>query len=304
MTDSLQWQQHHGPSLTSKDGIDVIDCQHCGFKHVIPLPSTAELEHFYRETFYSSEKSDYLDSASADQAWLDSIYNDRYDSFESLLQEQQRDILDVGCGPGFFLAAGAKRGWHVQGIEPSPQAAAFASGHGVEVSEGFFCAESIADLPPQDVIHMSQVLEHLAEPTQALTLAHSKLKSGGLICISVPNDFNPLQQALVKADGYSDWWVSPKHHLNYFDFDSLEALLKNNGFEPVEREASFPLELFLLMGDNYIEDPDLGKTIHNKRKRLELTLAESGFNHSKRTLFQALAQAGLGRLAIVIARKS
>ncbi|MFV2055877.1 MAG: class I SAM-dependent methyltransferase [Thiohalomonadales bacterium] len=304
MNEILNRDQHRGPKLLTKDGVDIIDCTCCGFRHISPLPSTAKLQQFYRETFYTEEKVDYLKSAEEDQDWLSSIYNDRFDSFEVLLPSHKRNILDVGCGPGFFLLTGMQRGFNVTGLEPAPQAAEFARNHGVNVIEGFFSTETIGDIPPQDVIHMSQVLEHLARPAEALTLAHKLLNPGGLICISVPNDFNPLQYALVQAEAYSPWWVVPKHHLNYFDYDSLESLLQRHGFKPLEREASFPLELFLLMGENYVEDAEIGKAIHNKRKRLELTLAEAGFNDVKRSLFKALAQAGLGRLAIVIARKN
>ena len=76
-----------------------------------------------------------------------------------------------------------------------------------------------------------------------------------------------------------------------------------HGFEVLHREATFPLELFALMGDDYIRTPQLGPVIHDKRKTLELTLDRAGFNATKRDLFTALANIGLGRLAIVTARK-
>jgi len=126
MNKMMTWQQHQGQRILSKDDIDVIDCSHCGFKHIIPLPNADELQQFYRETFYTDEKVDYLNSAKNDKAWLTSIYNDRFDSFESLLPADQRNILDIGCGPGYFLATGVQRGFNVTGLEPSPHAAEFA----------------------------------------------------------------------------------------------------------------------------------------------------------------------------------
>lgn len=303
MSTPTEEKMHNGITLATHHSADVIDCETCGYAHIIPLPSPAELTQFYREEFYTTEKTDYLANAQADQDWLLSIYSDRFDTFESKLPAGSRRILDIGCGPGFFLHAGKERGWDVLGIEPSPHAAEFARSHGVQVIEGFFDKQNIATIGQQDVVHLSQVLEHVPNPTELIRQTRSLLVDDGLICISVPNDFNPLQLAVQKAKQLDPWWVVPKHHLNYFSFDSLEALLKNQGFEPVHREASFPLELFALMGDDYISNPELGPIIHGKRKQLEETLDNAGFNNTKRILFSALAEAGLGRLAVITARK-
>lgn len=304
MTDHVTWQQHHGRRLLGRDGVDVIDCQHCGFIHIAPLPQPDELISFYRDAFYNEEKPDYLKNASEDREWLADTYNDRIDTFEAHLRPKRRKILDIGCGPGFFLATAAARGWQGLGIEPSPHAAAFARSHGVEVITDFFSRESAARIDKQDVVHMSQVLEHVLNPGELLSLAWDLLDTEGLICVSVPNDFNPLQRAFQAATSHQPWWVVPSHHINYFSFDSLEALLLSQGFTPIHREASFPLELFLLMGDSdYIDNPQLGRAVHGKRKRLERTLSQAGFNDTKRALLGAFAQAGIGRLAMVVARK-
>lgn len=304
MSRSVNQEEHTGSIIATHHSADVIECKSCGFSHIKSLPDPVELMRFYREEFYTSEKTDYFSNAQADQDWLLSTYNDRFDSLEGLLPEKHRHILDIGCGPGFFLSAGKERGWNVLGVEPSPRAAEFARGHGVKIIEGFFDAQTAASIQPQEVIHMSQVLEHIPNPAKLLQNAHSLLVPGGLICISVPNDFNPLQLALQKAKQLDPWWVVPKHHLNYFTFDTLEKLLRRRGFEPIQREASFPLELFALMGDDYISNPELGPIIHKKRKQLESTLDKTGFNDTKRALLNALATAGLGRLAVVTARKT
>ncbi len=62
------------------------------------------------------------------------------------------------------------------------------------------------------------------------------------------------------------------------------------------------MELFLLMGDNYIGDSALGRQLHGKRKQVELTLAHYA-PEARAALYSALASVGLGRLAIVYAQK-
>ena len=47
---------HDGSLVTRAKGFDVIACAICGFRHVIPLPDTAELERTYRDTHHTEEK--------------------------------------------------------------------------------------------------------------------------------------------------------------------------------------------------------------------------------------------------------
>jgi hypothetical protein len=129
------------------------------------------------------------------------------------------------------------------------------------------------------------------------------LNHGGLVCIVVPNDYNPFQEALRNTMGHLPWWVAPPHHVNYFDFDSLESLLGRLGFEVLLQEATFPIDMFLLMGDNYVGNDVLGRQCHVRRKSLEQALSAAGLATLKRQLYQAMAQLGLGREVLLIARK-
>ena len=49
----------------------------------------------------------------------------------------------------------------------------------------------------------------------------------GLICVTSPNDFNPLQKMAVENLSKDYWWVVPDHHVNYFDSKSLNELFNN-----------------------------------------------------------------------------
>ena len=95
----------------------------------------------------------------------------------------------------------------------------------------------------------------------------------------------------------------PPHHLNYFDFDSLDALLTRLGLKVMERTPSFPMEAFAMMGENYPGDPALGRACHNKRKKFDLAFEAAGLKETRRDFYRALARLGIGREAIVIAVK-
>jgi SAM-dependent methyltransferase len=301
---SIVWAAHEGPCVARKGGYDIIHCATCGFRHAVPLPNPAELEREYSEKYYSDEKPTYLAHAGEDQQWAELPQNDRLDSFERILGPDRRRLLDIGSGPGFFLKTAKNRGWSVMGVEPSRQAAAHARGLGLEVVEGFFGAKTAAQLGRFDAIHLNNMLEHVPDPIAILCEARAILEPGGVLCVGVPNDFSPLQIAAAATAGTGEWWIAPPHHLNYFDFETLSNLLEKLGFVVMDKTTSFPMEAFLLMGDNYTIDPVLGRASHNKRKKFDLSLEAAGLKETRRAFYRALAETGIGREAIVIAVKS
>lgn len=297
------WKGHAGPLLDAVDGFDVIECGACRFKHIVPIPAAEELEEIYREEYYSKEKPLYLERSEEDRDWWNLVYGERYDFFEENLSSGSRRILDVGSGSGLFLLYGKQRGWQTLGIEPSSQAAAYSRDSGLEIIEGLLDAETAEKVGTFDVVYMHEVLEHIPGPREMLCLAGSLLKPGGLICVIVPNDYSPFQHALVTVCGYKPWWVAPPHHINYFDFDSLSRLLASGGFEVISSEATFPIDLFLLMGEDYVGKDDVGRRCHERRKIFERNMAKAGLSGLKRMLYRSFAEHGIGREVMIYGRK-
>ena len=98
--------------------------------------------------------------------------------------------------------------------------------------------------------------------------------------------------------------MAPPHHLNYFDFESLAALLARLGLTVRERMTSFPMEAFLMMGERYVGDAALGRACHNKRKAFDFALEAAGLKETRRACYHALAGLGRSREAVVLAVKS
>jgi len=129
------------------------------------------------------------------------------------------------------------------------------------------------------------------------------LVEDGLLCINVPNDFNPFQIALQEHCGYNKYWVAPPHHINYFNFDSLARLVENCGFEVIHKDATFPIDLFLLMGENYIGNDLVGRQCHMRRMNFEKNLQIAGLGNLRRSLYKSFASLALGREITLYARK-
>ena len=303
---------HNGPRIAratssngglSPAGHDIIDCFTCGFRHVLPLPDPASLEREYRENYYADEKPNFIAHAGEDQDWFELAQTDRLAIFEKLLPAPRRKLLDIGCGPGFFLKTAISRGWEGHGIEPSKQAAAHARALGATVTEGFFNWDSAQRLGRYDVVNLTNVLEHVPDAAQTLSRASNLLQPGGMLCVGVPNDFSLFQIAARTVADTGDWWLAPPHHLNYFDFDSLEGAIEKLGLKLVERTTSFPMEAFVMMGENYVGDPTLGRACHTKRKNFDFAFEKAGLTATRRDFYRAMARLGIGREAVVIAVK-
>lgn len=294
---------HKGKVIDTIDGIDVIECDSCGFKHVSPLPSQKELEALYRDEYYSSEKPQYLKDSEEDQAWWEMTYRQYFYLFDKHLQKQDRRLLEIGSGPGFFLKVGKERGWDVLGIEPSMQAINYSQQFDVPVVHDFFTEKSAEKLGTFNLIFMDTLLEHVPDPAAIITLCRSILNPGGLLCIVSPNDYNPLQQLLRDHAGYTPWWIVPRHHLNYFNFTSIKNLLQKHQFKVMESQGTFPMEFFLLCGENYVGNGSLGRELHGKRKTFEKQM-HTGNPDLLQAFYQWLGEQKLGRSFVVIARKS
>jgi len=292
---------HHGAVVVSVDGHDVIDCAVCGFRHIDPLFSDEELKKFYDAEFYQNERPDYFTRAEADKDW----WMLRYDYYFEMLEAHApgRRLLDIGSGPGYFLEAGKLRGWDVLGFEPSRIAAEYTAARGIPVVNDFFTPGTALSHDPFDVVSLNLVLEHLRDPIGLIEDAKRILAPGGILFVTSPNDFNPLQMVLWQKMGMKPWWVVPKHHLNYFDASSISRLFASRAMTPLHLETSYPLETFILAGRNYVGDDTAGRACHVERKAFETAL----FQHEPaqmRALAASWAAQGIGREFIILGRKS
>ena len=294
---------HVGEKIILKDGYEVIECEYCQFKHIIPFIENEEQEKFYSEEFYQKEINDYIKQAKSDIDWYSIESNEKFDYFENYFKKPFGEIFDIGSGPGYFLKIGSQRGWKMKGIEPGKPAYDYSTNQlNQDVDNQFFNEFNYKNFGEFDVIHFRNVLEHITDPINILKMAKEILKPNGVICITSPNDFNPLQLIANEVHDNNYWWVLPKHHVNYFDTNSIEKIFVNLSMEVINKTASFPLELFMMMGDNYIGNNKLGREIHLKRVEIEKTFLKTGNTKLKNKIYEKFADLGIGREFTVIAK--
>jgi 2-polyprenyl-3-methyl-5-hydroxy-6-metoxy-1,4-benzoquinol methylase len=281
-----------------------------GFFQVKPTPSTEEITRFYAEEFYSTKYKAFNNSAlevqEADREFHDAHRQDILDTVERLCGRSiaGQAILDVGCGWGQAMQYFAARGARCAGFDPAPEAVDYVRSRGLECVRAGMERMDVFGSRRFDVVTLMNVLEHLADPLAVMREIRDKvLAPGGLLVIEVPNEFNDFQLAGQQLHSLPAWWVAPPAHLNYFSASSLSAALRGSGYAVRHTEASFPLEMFLLMGDRYVGDSTLGRACHEKRIAFEMNLRATGRAQTLHRFYQALAALDLGRQVIAYASK-
>jgi len=305
-----EWQDkegniHKGKVLAEKSEFTVIACEFCEFNHVIEIPDDQFLEEYYKNQYLGKRVSDaFFEKMESEFEWNEIFHNEKYDIAESSLPMYGRTVLDIGSGLGSFLNTGQKRGWQCKGIEPSTDSANYArKKFNLDINEVYLSRDTFQNFGTYDFIHSQEVFEHLRKPLEMLEIINKLLNKEGVICIVCPNDFNPLQKIANSLVDIKNWWVAPPEHLNYFSMESLKNFISKAGFEVIYTTSTFPLELFILQGENYIGNDSIGSMIHKKRMELEKNILEYGEDELRRKMYQGLSNLGLGREIAVFARK-
>lgn len=288
------------------DGYCLVEDPEHGYTRVDPLPGAEELREYYSTIYFSKTKPGFTDDQLNEMSWYELWFEEFRFHFNRLLRKTDTRpprLLDIGCGNGLMLLHFSKFSWEVTGIEPSKDISAFAAKKNIRIEN-----RPIEELTPDDIGHfdcimLSGVLEHVRDPFNLINHCTLFLEPSGILCVRVPNDFNPLQMAVIKKMNLKKWWICPPDHLNYFNADTLEKLIKRADYDVLYQTTSFPMELFLLFGKIYINDPKLGKDCHRERMNMELSLLETGNISVMRSMYEKLAKAKLGREIIMFARR-
>ena len=282
-----------------------------GYRVLEEQPDGEDVHAYFKEDYYKDieqgEKG--LDiqramkgdaEADAQRAWMrDTFYTDMADTISRFAKGKR--VLEIGCGLGDLLLDLKDRGFAVEGADISTAAVNAARSRGLNVHDGAF--ETLADTTLKDerydAIIMVNTLYHLPDPEACLHAVNSLLADDGVLIVTGGNDFNPLQQAVRDTLDTPEYWVV-RDHIAYFSYDTLNNLFEGCGFQTVYRQSDFPMEMMALLGFDYTRDRTAGADAHKRRVAFERALP----TETRRTLYKAFAQAGLGRCFFMAAQKA
>jgi SAM-dependent methyltransferase len=153
-----------------------------------------------------------------------------------------RDLFDIGCGTGDFLAQARDHGFQPAGIDFDRADIELARRrHGLADVGALSLGEHARRFPERrfDVVTLFEVIEHVADPPAFLAMARHRLRPGGLLGLSTPNRCRGVDPL---GDG-----DLPPNHLTRWTSAALERLVRGAGLE-IERLEVKPLLLEDMVG--------------------------------------------------------
>lgn len=236
----------------------IIKCTACSFMQTHPKPRGEDLVKVYTADYFTNQNLvnpatdaiygyyDYL----AERLNKQAKYKQILKKLIRYLKEggvEERDVLDVGCGYGFFLDSSVDFGFTPHGLEFNEHAieqlrARYA--FRVEKSSGTI-GEAFPGTTFASVV-MLDTIEHLMDPFGALADIHGKLRPNGVVAISTMNSTSFTSRLM--GDRLEDF-RRIKEHLFFFDRRTLRAALERAGFEVLEvKSIGHTFEVEVLFG--------------------------------------------------------
>lgn len=187
-------------------------CRVCDLRFFWPLQtgSTKFYGNLHRhDWYYLKEKSEYVTAS----RWLK--FGD--------------EVLDVGCGYGFFASHAKKAGCRkFIGLELTETAAKAAVNNGLDVRRQTIEEHALWHPKHYDLVCSFQVLEHVSEIKSFIESSLACLRAGGFLIYSVPSADSFVGQV---RNGILNL---PPHHVSWWSDESLQNLAKLFHLELVE----------------------------------------------------------------------
>lgn len=209
-------------------------CRGCGLVSHYPLPSQADLAEFYSKHYRFAYKGGFEPKRKHSLRALHGAIA-RAARLAPFLSAGMQ-VLDIGASSGEFVHVMARSGFQASGIEPNKAYADFARrSYGVSMDTRGF-----EEAAPRDaslnLVTMNHVLEHVADPWQALRRIHAWLAEDGVLFLEVPN---------LSATHKQVSNIFHKAHIWNFTPETLLLLAWQCGFVPMAGEKLHHTSLVL-----------------------------------------------------------
>jgi 2-polyprenyl-3-methyl-5-hydroxy-6-metoxy-1,4-benzoquinol methylase len=220
---------HVKDHLLTSETFLISKCQACGFLFTQNVPPADEIGRYY-------QSQDYVSHSDTRKGLMNKLYHlgrtwmlrMKYGMVRKV--SPGNNLLDIGCGTGYFPAYMKQKGYKVTGVEVDPKARDFAKKEfGLTVhSPERFLKEGIEG--PFEVITLWHVLEHLDDFDLYIERMLEHMSPGGCLIIALPNCSS------LDARYYKEFWAGydVPRHLWHFTPKTLQYLAENHGLKIIK----------------------------------------------------------------------
>lgn len=210
-------------------------CASCKTSQILPQPSSDILAAYYDRYHFPDDQGGNYD-------WIEermkADFNAKINIIKSYTNSDNIQLLDVGCGKGFFVKAADSAGFTSMGIDISNSGISYAK----DVLNVNAILTSIEELSNQeiykekfDVVTLWATIEHIPNPQILLKSINKCLKKNGLLFLDTGLGDSKLEKLLT---GHSQWYDALQH-LFVFSEKGLKILLENSEFGILKIDRNF-----------------------------------------------------------------
>lgn len=201
-------------ALEQDIGIDlkIYQCTGCGLVQIgnEPVP-------YYKEVIRSAAFSEEMKAFRREQ----------FAAFVHTYALHGKKLVEIGCGRGEYLSLLQEAGTEAYGLEYAQSSVQDCIKQGLRVTRGFIDrSDYVLEQAPFDAFAVLNFLEHWPAPNAGLSGIASNLSADGIGLVEVPN-FDMILKNSLFTEFISD-------HILYFTRETLETMLRLNGFEVIE----------------------------------------------------------------------
>lgn len=217
-------------NTASHEYFDIYHCSNCQVRFTQNPPSEASIGDYYKS-------ENYISHTDTSKGLVNRLYqavrnfsiNQKKKLIEKITGLAKGDLLDIGSGTGYFVAAMQKAGWQTTGLEPDEGARSIAM---QQHSVTLLPVEELFNLPEKkfEVITLWHVLEHVYDLKKYIATFKKLLADNGRLFIAVPN------YTSYDAMSYGPNWAGydVPRHLYHFTPQTMQWLMKESGLKIID----------------------------------------------------------------------
>ena len=273
----------HGEYSFTKDRFDYCECKQCNTLYVNPRPEEKVFSNYYTNSPSSKFWATTFYKETAD-ARREKIWKPKAKMIADELKKQKivdSQIIDIGGGYGIFAEEMQKiNSQPVMIIEPGPHLAEICRKKGFQVVEKFLENVSVNDLPKSQKCFVSfELFEHLHSPLVFLHHLNNLMQPNDLFIFTTLSGAGLDIQVLWEKSPS----VSPPHHLNFFNPNSVKILLEETGYQCVDVSTPGKLDIDILVNNKEHVKNRFWKTFletanENQKQKWQDTITQSGWS--------------------------
>jgi SAM-dependent methyltransferase len=206
--------------MYSKNGCQILACSTCGLGRTDATDFDPDA--YYTESYFCGGHADgYADYLSAEP-----VLRREFAATVKFIRSFRScgRLIELGCAYGFFLQE-AKAHFEVAGVELAAEAAAHARQAGLNVVTGIADKSTLSNLGNADVFVLLDVIEHLPDPLETLSLCVRHLNPGGVVVLTTGDFASPL----ARWAGAGWRLMTPPQHLWFFTPESIRRMASRLG---------------------------------------------------------------------------